>query len=151
MGSTSTASYPDCVLLLIVFIIGGAFLLFRTNELNTFAIGEDNATHLGVNVQRTKMTIMVAVSVLIGACVSVSGTIGFVGLVVPHIGRLIVGANHKKLLPFSIIFGSTFLMLCDLFCRTILVPRELPIGVITSLIGALVFGAIFVRNRKGSK
>lgn len=151
MGSTASVSYTDCLLLLIVFIVCGVILLFRSNELNTFAIGEDNATHLGVNVQRTKMIIMVAVSILIGACVSVSGTIGFVGLVVPHIGRLIVGPNHKKLLPFSIIFGSTFLMLCDLFCRTILAPRELPIGVVTSLIGAIVFVTIFIKNRKGSK
>ena len=106
---------------------------------------------MGVNIKRTKVLIMVAVAILIGACVSVSGTIGFVGLVVPHICRIIVGPNHKKLLPASIIFGSTFLMLTDLLSRVIIAPKELPIGVITSLIGAVVFVIIFYRGRKAAK
>lgn len=151
MGSTAAASFEDCILLGIVFVVCASVLLFKSNELNTFALGEENASHLGVNVKRDKLIIMIAVSILIGACVSVSGTIGFVGLIVPHISRMIVGANHKKLMPFTIFFGATFLMLADLLSRTIIAPKELPIGVITSLIGAVVFVVIFYKNRKGAK
>lgn len=151
MGSTAAASFEDCILLGAVFIVCASVLLFKANELNTFALGEENASHLGVNVKRDKLIIMIAVSVLIGTCVAVSGTIGFVGLIVPHISRMIVGANHKKLMPFTIFFGATFLMLADLLSRIIIAPKELPIGVITSLIGAIVFVSIFIRNRKGSK
>ncbi len=151
MGSTASAGYVDCAVVGVFFVLCCIVLLGKTNELNTFAIGEENASHLGVNVKRTKMLIMVAVSILVGACVSVSGTIGFVGLVVPHISRMIVGANHKKLLPFSIFFGAGFLMLADLLCRTIIAPRELPIGVVTSLIGAVIFVYVFYKSRKGAK
>lgn len=151
MGSTASASFIDCAVVGVFFIICSIVLLGKTNELNTFAIGEDNASHLGVNVKKSKMLIMIAVSVLVGACVSVSGTIGFVGLVVPHISRMLVGPNHKKLLPFTIFFGASFLMLADLLSRTIIAPRELPIGVITSLIGAVIFVYVFYKNRKGAK
>lgn len=151
MGSTVSASYMDCALIAVFFVACSFLLLVKSSELNTFALGEENASHLGVNIKRTKVLIMVAVAILIGACVSVSGTIGFVGLVVPHICRIIVGPNHKKLLPASIIFGSTFLMLTDLLSRVIIAPKELPIGVITSLIGAVVFVIIFYRGRKAAK
>lgn len=150
MGSTAAVSFEDCILLGVVFVVCASILLIKSNELNTYALGEDNASHLGVNVKREKLIIMIAVSVLVGTSVAVSGTIGFVGLVVPHISRMIVGANHKKLLPFTIFFGATFLMLADLFSRTIIAPKELPIGVITSLIGAIVFVIVFYRNRKGA-
>lgn len=150
MGSTAAVSFEDCILLGVVFVVCASILLIKSNELNTYALGEDNASHLGVNVKREKLIIMIAVSVLVGTSVAVSGTIGFVGLVVPHISRMIVGANHKKLLPFTIFFGATFLMLADLFSRTIMAPKELPIGVITSLIGAIVFVIVFYRNRRGA-
>ena len=92
---------------------------------------------------------MIASSALIGVCVSVGGTIAFAGLVVPHMTRLVVGPNHRRLLPASIFSGGIFLMLCDLAARMLLRPRELPIGVVTSLIGAVVFVAIFYRSRRG--
>lgn len=151
MGSTSSASYTDCIVVGVSFVLCSAVLIAKSNELNTFAIGEKNASNLGVNVKRTKVLIMIAVSILIGACVSVSGTIGFVGLVVPHITRILVGPNHKKLLPATILFGASFLMLTDLLSRTIISPKELPIGVITSLIGAIVFVVVFYKGRKAVK
>lgn len=151
MGSTASVSYTDCAVVGIFFVLCSSILIFKSSELNTFAIGEENASNLGVNIKRTKVLIMIAVSILIGACVSVSGTIGFVGLVVPHITRIIVGPNHKKLLPATIFFGSSFLMLTDLLSRTIIAPKELPIGVITSLIGAIVFVIVFYRGRKSVK
>ncbi len=85
---------------------------------------------------------------LIGVCVSIGGTIGFVGLVTPHMVRMITGPNHKKLLPASTFGGAVLLMLCDLLSRTVLRPRELPVGVITSLIGAVLFVAIYTRSRR---
>ena len=91
---------------------------------------------------------MIAVSVLIGVCVSLGGSIGFVGLVTPHMARLIVGPNHKKLLPAVLFSGAIFLMLTDLAARTLLNPAELPLGVVTSLIGAVVFLILFSRSRR---
>ncbi len=123
-------------------------MCLHARELNAFAIGEDNARNIGVNVRRAKLTVLVAVSVLIGVCVSVGGTIGFVGLVTPHMVRMLSGPNHKRLLPASMLSGATFLLLADLAARTVLRPRELPIGVVTSLIGAVVFIFIFYQTGK---
>ena len=94
------------------------------------------------------MLILICVSGLIGVCVSVGGTIGFVGLVIPHMVRMVTGPNHKRLLPASMFCGATFLMLSDLVARVILNPRQLPIGVVTSFIGAVAFVVIFYRSRK---
>ena len=110
-------------------------------------MGEENAIHIGVNVRRVKLLIMIAVSILLGISVSVSGSIGFVGLVIPHIARFMVGPNHKKLLPISMWLGSIFLLLADLISRTILSPAVLPIGVITSFVGSIFFIYIFYTLR----
>jgi len=149
MGSLSGSSYFDAAVLAVIGLICGAVLLSRARELNAFAIGEDNARHIGVDVKRVRLTVLIAVAILIGACVSVSGVIGFVGLVTPHMVRMVAGPNHKRLLPATLFGGASFLMLADLAARTILSPRELPIGVVTSLIGAVLFLMIFFRMRKG--
>ena len=148
MGSLSAAKFNDVLTLLGVLIVFGAVILFYARELNAFAIGEDNARHIGVNVKRTKYIILIAVSAMVGVCVSIGGTIGFVGLVVPHMTRMIVGPNHRRLLPASLFSGAIFLMLADLVARILLNPRELPIGVVTSFIGAFVFVFIFYQTRK---
>ena len=148
MGSLSAAKYKDVLILLSALLIFGTVLLSMTRELNAFAVGEDNARHIGVNVKRVKYIILIAVSALIGICVSIGGTIGFVGLVVPHMTRMIVGPNHKRLLPACLFSGATFLMLADLLARTLLNPVELPIGVVTSFVGALTFVLIFYRTRR---
>jgi iron complex transport system permease protein len=148
MGSLSGSGYTHVKALFAAFVICGTVLLCCARELNAFAVGEDNARNIGVNVKRTKLTVLVAVSALIGVCVSIGGTIGFVGLVIPHIIRMITGPNHKRLLPASMFGGAVFLMLTDLLSRVILRPLELPIGVITSLIGSFVFVYIFCRTRK---
>lgn len=103
--------------------------------------------HIGVNVRRVKLKILITVSALIGVCVSIGGTIAFVGLVTPHIVRMLVGPNHRRLLPASLFGGAVFLMLADLLARTLLNPLELPIGVVTSLIGAVLFVVIFYKIR----
>jgi iron complex transport system permease protein len=148
MGSLSGSSYTYVLVLLGALILFGTIILRFARELNAFAIGEDNARNIGVNVKKVKLTVLIAVSGLIGVCVSIGGTIGFVGLVMPHMTRMIIGPNHKRLLPVTLISGATFLMLADLIGRILLRPLELPIGVVTSFIGSVVFVYIFYVMRK---
>lgn len=151
LGSVSMRGWPYVQLLLPFFVTGACMLMYMAPELNAMSFGEEKAKHLGVNVQRKKMLVLVAGSILTGAAVAVSGTIGFVGLVVPHLIRLLVGPDHRHLLPLSMIAGAGFLILADLTARTIISPTELPIGVITSLIGAPVFAVILLnKKQKGS-
>lgn len=148
MGSLSGTGYSHAGILGAALLAGAVVLLRYARELNAFAIGEDNARHIGVNVRRVKLVTLIAVSALTGVCVSIGGTIGFVGLVVPHMARMVAGPNHKRLLPASMFSGAIFLLLADLAARTILSPIELSIGVVTSLVGAAAFLAIFYRTRK---
>ena len=148
MGSLSGTGYPHTRILALALLLCGGVIVRHARELNAFAIGEDNARHVGVNVRRVKLAVLVTVSVLIGVCVSVSGSIGFVGLVVPHAARMIAGPNHRRLLPASMFAGAIFLLLADLIARTLLSPVELSIGVVTSLVGAVAFVVIFYRARK---
>jgi len=150
MGSLSGANYQNALSLTASLIVFGGMLLACAPELNAFAIGEDNARHIGVNVRRIKLLVLIAASALIGVCVSVGGTIGFVGLVIPHMTRLVTGPNHRRLLPASLFSGAIFLMLADLLGRVILKPLELPIGVVTSFIGSIVFVFIFYRSRRAA-
>lgn len=147
MGSLSGTNYGHALLLLVTLVICGAVILRYGKELNAFAVGEDNARNIGVDVERVKIIIMIFVSALIGVCVSVGGTIGFVGLVTPHITRMIVGPNHRRLLPASLFLGGIFLMLSDLVSRVILSPLELPIGVVTSFVGSILFVYIFYKTK----
>jgi len=147
LGSVSMRGWSHVTLILPFFVLGSIILLFHVKELNAMSFGEEHAQHLGVNIQTKKLTIMIAGSVLTGAAVAVSGTIGFVGLVVPHFIRLIWGPDHTHLLPLSMIAGGSFLVLADLISRVIISPSELPIGVITALIGAPIFALILMKNR----
>ena len=139
MGSLSGKSYEQDAVLLTGLIIFGSPLLFCSSELNAFAVGEENAQHVGVPVRRIKL----------GIRVSIGGSVAFVGLIIPHMIRLAAGPNHRRLLPISMFAGASFLMLADLAARSALSPLELPIGVVTSLIGAVTFIVIFYRSRKG--
>lgn len=147
MGSMANTSYLNVLTIFAALVLCGGAILANARELNAFAVGEDNARGIGVDVKKVKLTVLISVSALIGICVSISGTIGFVGLVTPHMTRMIVGPNHKKLLPASVLFGSVFLMLADLLSRTMFSPAELPVGVVTSFIGAIVFIYIFRKTR----
>ena len=149
MGSLQGKSYTDAALLFGAILLFGGIILAKSRELNAFAVGEDNARSVGVNVRRTKLIVMICVSALIGVCVSVGGTISFVGLVTPHMTRMIVGPNHRRLLPASLFGGAVFLLGSDLAARTLLSPLELPIGVVPSFSGAIAFVVIFKRSRRG--
>ncbi|MBR1584138.1 MAG: iron ABC transporter permease [Clostridia bacterium] len=149
MGSLSGSNYTYALILLAALALCGGIILRCGEELNAFAVGEENAQHVGVNVRRVKLLVLITVSVLIGVCVSIGGTIAFVGLVTPHMARMLVGPNHHRLLPASLYAGAVFLLLADLIARVILRPIELSIGVVTSLVGAVAFVLIFYRTRKG--
>lgn len=148
LGSLSGSTYVNALTLLLALTVCGGVLLALGGALNAFALGEEQAQHLGVSVRQVKLTVMAAVSVLLGVCVSIGGTIGFVGLVIPHMVRLVLGPDHRRLLPASLLAGAVFLLLADLVGRTLLSPIELPIGVVTSLVGAVAFLVIFYRSRK---
>lgn len=148
LGSVSMRGW-DYVNMALPFIMIGTLLLWlNRRELNALIFGEERAKHLGVNVKNRKMMILAGGSILTGAAVAVSGTIGFIGLVVPHMIRLVSGADHRQLLPLSFLNGASLLVLCDLLSRTIIAPTELPIGVITAFLGAPVFAFIFFKQRR---
>ncbi len=151
MGSLIGKNYTHVRLLAVSLLIFGGILLTLGRELNAFAVGESNALHVGVPVRRVKVTVMAASSALIGVCVSVGGSIAYVGLIIPHVMRLIVGPDHRRLLPLSLVSGAMFLMLTDLLSRWVMPRGELPVGVITSLMGAVFFLSVFFRSRKGGR
>ncbi|EPD51199.1 hypothetical protein HMPREF1210_01796 [Paenisporosarcina sp. HGH0030] len=148
LGSVSMRGWPYVTMALPFMTIGFLLLWLNRRELNALVFGEERAMHLGVNVKRRKMMILTGGSILTGAAVSVSGTIGFVGLVVPHMTRMLWGSDHRHVLPLSFINGASLLIICDLVSRTIISPSELPIGVITAFIGAPVFAFIFWKQRR---
>lgn len=148
LGSLSGSTLADAAALGGTLLVCGGILIGQAEELNAFAIGEDNARSIGVNIRKRRLLVLGASSVLVGVSVAVGGTIGFVGLVIPHILRLLVGPNHRRLLPACIFGGMCFLMLADLAARTIVRPVELPIGVVTSIIGAILFVVILYRSRR---
>ncbi len=139
MGSLSTAGF-DSILNIGPFAVLGSITLFLLlHELNLLSTGEDLAMSRGVDVRRVRFLLFFVVSLMIGAVVSVCGPIGFIGLMVPHICRLMVGSDHRLLLPASLLFGGGFLTLCDTLARTVAAPAEIPVGVITALLGGPFF------------
>ncbi len=148
LGSVSMRGWDYLKIMLPFFLLGSLLLILNGKELNAMSFGEERAKHLGVNVKLRKLLVLIAGSILTGAAVAVSGTIGFVGLVIPHLTRLLWGPDHRHLLPLSILTGSGFLILADLVARTIISPTELPIGVITALIGAPVFAGLLMRSKR---
>ncbi|GFZ33554.1 corrinoid ABC transporter permease [Clostridium zeae] len=139
MGSFNESSYKQILIVApIVIIISISFqLLYR--QFNIIASGDEGAYSLGVEVDKIKKLIIMVSSIMIAVIVSVSGVIGFIGLIIPHVARLIVGANHRELFPFSFVLGAIFSLGCDTLARILLSPTELPVGAITSLFGAPFF------------
>lgn len=148
LGSVSMRGWSFVQMALPFVLIGTLLLWINRRELNAMLFGEERAQHLGVDVKKRKTMILIGGSMLTGTAVAVSGTIGFVGLVVPHMTRLLFGSDNRHVLPLSFINGAALLIICDLVSRTIIAPTELPIGVITAFIGAPVFAFIFFRQRK---
>lgn len=148
LGSLGGASWKTLLGVLPFILIPLVTLPFFAKALNSFVLGEAQAGHLGINVNRVKTIIILLATMAVGASVAVAGIIGFVGLVVPHILRMAVSANHKLILPGSALLGGTVLCLADLVSRTLVAPAELPIGILTALVGTPVFIYIIVTERK---
>ncbi len=146
MGSLSTQSYALVGAVAVYSLCGLGWLVRHAQHLNLMAAGEEGALQLGVEVDRTRRAVFVAAALLVGAAVSVSGMIGFVGLIVPHLLRLLLGPDHRQLLPASFLGGAAFLVWADALARTLLGPAELPVGVITALAGGPFF--VFLLRRQ---
>ncbi len=148
MGSVSAASWLSVKITILPVLIGVTIFMIYSKELNVVLMGEETAQNLGINVERLKKILLLTASIVSASVVAVSGIIGFVGLIVPHAVRIIVGPDHRKLFPFTIITGALFMIIADTISRVALNPSELPIGVITSLIGAPYFIFLLIRNKK---
>jgi iron complex transport system permease protein len=145
MGSLSGVTWSGDAALAAQLVPGLLVLLFLARPLNAMAIGEDTAAYLGVSVERTKWLAYGAASLLAAASVATAGVVGFVGLIIPHMIRLVWGSDHRVLIPASALLGATFLMLADVAARAIAAPSELPLGAVTAVIGVPVFVALLRR------
>ncbi|WP_253194592.1 iron ABC transporter permease [Streptomyces sp. MP131-18] len=149
LGSVSAAGMDDLAIPAGALAAVTVFALARARALNALLVGDESATALGLNVSRLRAQLMIAAALLTGAIVSVSGGIGFVGLVVPHTARILVGADHRRMLPIAVLGGAVFLMVCDLLARTVAAPAEIPLGIITAIVGAPFFLWLIRRGHAG--
>jgi len=147
MGDLDVASYTPVLYALPLVAIAFAAFAWLARPLNLMSVGADAAATRGVDVERVQRTAFFAASLATGAAVSVGGPIGFVGIIVPHLVRLLVGADHRLVLPASVGFGAAFLVACDALARTIFAPIELPVGIITAVIGGPFFLWLLITRR----
>lgn len=150
MGSFASRNWGDVGLMLIILTFGVGVALYYSRDLNIMSLGGRSSDALGVETARTRKILLVTASLVTAVCVAVSGIIGFIGLIVPHLMRFIVGPDNRKLLPVSIIGGAILLLMADTLTRAVL-PTEVPIGVLTALIGGPVFCVIFRKRQRGLK
>lgn len=139
MGGISASGWDALTVITPLILFGLVAAFAMSSDLNAFLLGEEQAAALGIAVERQKFVVLAVGALLTGAAVAISGLVGFVGLIVPHIVRLIVGPDHRLLLPASVMSGAIFLVLADLAARLVLAPSELPLGVVTALVGAPFF------------
>jgi ABC-type Fe3+-siderophore transport system permease subunit len=147
MGDLDISSYQPLLSALPLLIVSFVSFAWLARPLNLLSLGDESAETRGLNVVRAQRAAFVSASLATGAAVSVGGPVGFIGIVVPHLVRLIVGPDHRLVLPASALFGAAFLVGCDVLARTVMSPVELPVGVITALIGGPFFLWLLVRKR----
>ncbi|MEW6283055.1 MAG: iron chelate uptake ABC transporter family permease subunit, partial [Candidatus Eremiobacterota bacterium] len=148
MGTLADARWSQLPLLFPYLVAGAAALYWSSLTLNLLTLGEETAIPLGVDAERAKLRVLLAASLVTAAAVSVSGLIGFLGLIVPHLARSVVGPDHRVLLPAAALGGGAFLVLCDTLARTVAGAQELPVGVITALLGAPFFFWLLHRRKR---
>jgi iron complex transport system permease protein len=148
LGDVGGASWEKVMLLLGICSLPIGLMIGQHRALNALAIGENEAFHMGVNVQQTKVMLLVGAALAVGTAVAFTGTIGFVGLVVPHLLRLIFGADHRLILPGAFITGAILLTVADMLARTLVAPAEMPIGIITAILGAPFFIWLLLHIKK---
>ncbi len=148
LGSFNSRTWVDVALTFGMVTLGSAFCFYFARDLNVMALGDKVAMSLGVHTNRTRTALLVVASLIASVCVAMSGIIGFVGLVIPHLMRFVVGADNRILIPTSALLGGILLLVADTVTRAVL-PHEIPIGVLTAIIGGPVFCYIFRKNRRG--
>lgn len=149
MGGLGMVGYDAVLNVLPLVVTGAIIILMLTNELNLLSAGEDLAMSRGLDVARTKKWLFFGVSFMVGGIVAVCGPIGFVGMMAPHICRLLVGSDHRKLFPATLLFGGMFLTVCDVVARVVFAPAEIPVGVVTAMIGGPFFLYLLLRRKTG--
>lgn len=149
MGSFEAPTYREVAMVSILGVAGFIVLLRHARDMNLLSLGDGEAAELGVPVDGVRRAVFIATSVMLGAAVSVSGIISFVGLIVPHMLRIVLGADHRLLLPAALLAGAAFTVVADLLARTVIAPAELPVGAITALCGGPFF--IYLLRREGRK
>ena len=150
LGSVAGASWSSVAISVGALVVVGTGILLSGSRLDAFAFGDTAAASLGINVNATRWVLLTAVALLTGAMVSVSGAIGFVGLILPHVVRALTGPGHRRLLPLVVVAGAVFLVVADTLARTVFDPRELPVGIVTAFIGVPVFIALIKRKRSAA-
>ena len=146
-GSLQVYDFRLILLVSLLVLLGIAAIYIFTQDLNAISLGEEEAMHLGIDAQNVKKILIIITALITASLTCICGIIGFVGLIVPHIMRLVVGPNHKTLIPVTCIAACIFMILCDTFSRTLFAPLEIPIGVITAMIGAPVFIILLKREK----
>lgn len=146
MGGLQTASWSYVVVVALMLAAGLAVPLLYSRQLDVMLLGDERAGQLGVDVERFKIVVLATASLLVAAAVAVSGLIGFVGLMTPHMARLILGPDHRRLLPASVLAGGVVLVLADLISRVVLAPVELPVGIVTAVLGGPFFVWLLIRT-----
>jgi iron complex transport system permease protein len=150
LGSLATASWQSVVVVVPYVVVCAAVCVVAGRALDVMSVGDDEARSLGLSVRTVRLAVVGASSLGTAAVVSAVGLIGFVGIIVPHIVRLLVGTSYRRIVPISVVFGAAFLVLADTIARTVMAPSELPLGVVTAVIGAPVFVVILSVRRMGS-
>jgi iron complex transport system permease protein len=148
LGSLAGTNWIDLSIPALVLIIGSSYLILQARSLNALIVGDETAATLGVNVTRFRRQLFLIMSLITGVMVATSGSIGFVGLMIPHIVRMFVGTDHRRVLPLSALIGAIFLVWVDVLARTAFAPEELPVGIITSLLGGPFFIWLLYTQRK---
>ncbi|KOS06949.1 iron ABC transporter [Flavobacterium akiainvivens] len=148
LGSLAGATWIKCAILALVVLVAYSMLIKKGKALNAMMLGERDAQHLGIPVERIKKQIVVLTALMVGTSVAFAGTISFVGLIVPYILRLIFKSNYHIILPLAAVWGAILMLSADTISRTVAAPGELPIGVLTAFMGAPIFMMILIRNRK---
>lgn len=146
MGSIDLISIHALLFITAVFILGSVLLYYFRNDLNLLSIGDEISVSRGVDINGARKMLFIISSVMISSVVSVTGPIGFIGIIAPHIASTFFGRNYRRLLPASLLTGSTILLICDAVSRTILYPVELPVGIITAIAGALFFSVVLTKQ-----
>lgn len=150
MGSVAMRGWVYSGLLSPILLVCAIILICVSRRLNLFALGERHAAHMGIDVSRTKLLVLAVSTLLTAAAVSVAGAIGFVGLVIPHLIRLLAGPDYRRLIPISALAGATYVLWADTLARSVLSTREIPLGVVTALIGAPFFAFLLYRQRSAA-